>query len=994
MSVFPDQLDTDLEIPRVDNNITEVSGDAINAIRDAVFSIQSAVGISPQGNKTSLAERVAVSIDSNGNIKSSALSSAGLVTLPIVDSHVGVTAGISESKLNLDFGTTVLSNRIDSAVVNVTANEASFNTLSATNVAHFAGTTGRHDGYDVDLTVAIKGVSTVEAALNEINNALLDHEAFASSIFDVVNIDSFNSITSDISNIQADIVDGRDRLHDSTITTNDRGESGTQGNLIDTTFASTIFQTDTGAATNILQVMRPNVARISSKALNLGGLVFGTKDKLRIQAGGMDRLPLDVDFGSPSIIPTDDVDVVVAAINSAASEDADLHYPISAYNVNGKIVIAHNIPGPQYTISIESVSQSAHVELGFGDVISTAFSWADGYHGAHIGGNLITDMKPLLRIRYVHGGGATITPESGNLLSLFNVSTAAQGRIICNILDHSVTGNNNNGTYYIESLTANTFQLNSIIEAGEFDIDIVADSVNFDSTATNKIYDIFIEPETDGYDGYGLVTKSLRVDYQSIPGITIKTVNKTFPTTGTIQWRVGNGDALLFIQDTLAGVSVPIPNGFRGQLKAFMPDNVNSALFEVTANTSSSLTQPITPSAFAGTDDKMYLSSVQHPLGSDSLQFVTDKRRVGAGFQDELDSDSPESSSRDLRNNGIIRGFDVISNTTNTLKIRGGRALVSGKTLDVETSDVTIDDFNSEFRLLALDESGMFKTFDADEPGYTTAELNADGYGDARSIATIVDFGTTASALTGSFVDRRLFVNKVDGRLSEMEERLDNRIDQLSAATSSLWGFTESFTTDPPDEFISDIRLSSNPGFRFLEEPGFSGTQTTRRYEFLDPNTDAYSLFRSPGLTHINVMLQVEFSDAGGVSPFGVSDEVNLQVGVGVITGTGNDGYSESYATVKTMDNTFLASNSVVEQYVVSVPVSLLDLGSNVVFDVIPRIRITGSTSVDGGSGGGGSPVIKFGKVRIITSSYSIAGNVSGSDGASVSLATNLGNVL
>ena len=83
-----------------------------------------------------------------------------------------------------------------------------------------------------------------------------------------------------------------------------------------------------------------------------------------------------------------------------------------------------------------------------------------------------------------------------------------------------------------------------------------------------KIYDLFLDSDTDGY---GVVTKNLRVDYLSIPGVAIKTVNKTFPTSGTIQWRVTSDDTLLLIRNGLAGVPVSIPNGFRGQLQAFMP---------------------------------------------------------------------------------------------------------------------------------------------------------------------------------------------------------------------------------------------------------------------------------------------------------------------------------------------------------------------------------------------------------------------------------------
>ena len=83
MSIYPSELDTDLEIPRVDNNVTEVSSDTINALRDAVFNIEKNLGLSLQGNKPDLAARLNVSIDSNGNLKTSALTAAGLVTLPI-----------------------------------------------------------------------------------------------------------------------------------------------------------------------------------------------------------------------------------------------------------------------------------------------------------------------------------------------------------------------------------------------------------------------------------------------------------------------------------------------------------------------------------------------------------------------------------------------------------------------------------------------------------------------------------------------------------------------------------------------------------------------------------------------------------------------------------------------------------------------------------------------------------------------------------------------
>ena len=37
MSVFPNEIDSDVEIPRIDNNVSEIGADTINSLRDAVF---------------------------------------------------------------------------------------------------------------------------------------------------------------------------------------------------------------------------------------------------------------------------------------------------------------------------------------------------------------------------------------------------------------------------------------------------------------------------------------------------------------------------------------------------------------------------------------------------------------------------------------------------------------------------------------------------------------------------------------------------------------------------------------------------------------------------------------------------------------------------------------------------------------------------------------------------------------------------------------------
>ena len=108
MSVYPFALDSDETIIRIDDNITELGGDAINQLRDAVFAMQGELGIGLKGSLNTLADRLAVSLNANGTIKQSALAAVGLVTLPIVDNQVASNAGIKEYKLALDHKTSDL----------------------------------------------------------------------------------------------------------------------------------------------------------------------------------------------------------------------------------------------------------------------------------------------------------------------------------------------------------------------------------------------------------------------------------------------------------------------------------------------------------------------------------------------------------------------------------------------------------------------------------------------------------------------------------------------------------------------------------------------------------------------------------------------------------------------------------------------------------------------------------------------------------------------
>ena len=222
MSVYPNELDSDLEIPRVDDEVSEISGDVINALRDAVFNIEKTLGISLQGNKPNLADRISVSIDSNGNIKSSAISSIGLVTLPITDNQISSTASIAESKLDLDYSTQSLKNSINSSITDINALQLSLNSISASFSSHINGLSNKHDGYQININngtfIGVAGLSatTIGDAINEFSTIFITGDGSRPPHIDLtlptsikhtanyisVNTDNFSTIDSTSTTVQ------------------------------------------------------------------------------------------------------------------------------------------------------------------------------------------------------------------------------------------------------------------------------------------------------------------------------------------------------------------------------------------------------------------------------------------------------------------------------------------------------------------------------------------------------------------------------------------------------------------------------------------------------------------------------------------------------------------------------------------------------------------------------------------------------------------------
>lgn len=112
MSNYPNQLDDDASITRVDDNLTEIGALAINQLRSAVFAVEQELGLGLSGSAGTLADRLGVSINANGTLKTSAIVAAGAIVGPVTNAEVSPTAAIAESKLALTYTTQSLYNEI------------------------------------------------------------------------------------------------------------------------------------------------------------------------------------------------------------------------------------------------------------------------------------------------------------------------------------------------------------------------------------------------------------------------------------------------------------------------------------------------------------------------------------------------------------------------------------------------------------------------------------------------------------------------------------------------------------------------------------------------------------------------------------------------------------------------------------------------------------------------------------------------------------------
>jgi len=170
-SKYPNQIDGSEELPVVRDNITEISSEVLNTLRSAVIQIQKTLGTNPHGvTGETVSSRLSQSLDEYGNILPSAISQAGLISGPIIDSDVSAAAGIKESKLNLDFPTATLQSEISGLNSELQDIITALTSVSATLAAHVDPTAlNSHNASSINVDAASIGNSDV--ALSSIPTA-------------------------------------------------------------------------------------------------------------------------------------------------------------------------------------------------------------------------------------------------------------------------------------------------------------------------------------------------------------------------------------------------------------------------------------------------------------------------------------------------------------------------------------------------------------------------------------------------------------------------------------------------------------------------------------------------------------------------------------------------------------------------------------------------------------------------------------------------------
>jgi len=883
MSNYPAKIDTDVELPRVDDNVSEIASEVINSLREAVVAVQTTLGKDPQGSAVDLVTRLSQSINDDGTLKLAALTIGS-----ITNAQIASGAAILESKLDLDFTTQNLQDQITSNDIDIAALQKAIAKVISDLAMHVAGTGLRHDTFDIDLNTAYVGTTPPEFAgltsselhgvLVEMNDRYLDHtsdskvEAHKAS---TVSVDgaNFKVIPVEVDDVQEalesldvaraeEFIKHRDHLHANGF---DNWANNIQGynenlQLVPAIFGQTVVATiisgtrnqirfptidlaaqgveqgsviviadgyaagsyvvdDVGPRTamggkslldstdveiqsvfpdslitdgyvdasvfgesslftfkgNVASVIRTSSSTLDSVQLARPNaakvLTLGIKPNL---ISGGETLNLEVGLDDNNIRTTSialsgsaTIDSLVAEINTSLhGSDA---FPAAAYRVGDELLLSHNWDGYVGNYIKVLTTGTANTILGFdgygADVVSLEVP-PTKHSKYYVNGSMLTDFK-LISSTTADISGTTITftdfnPEDSEL---------KPGNMI-HVKDHATVAER--GSYEITAISPTTVTVHTSIVVGtDVAVEMYHDVIPLAELASNgdaQIIEVFL-------DSVGRSKYNPRLEFdKTISNLNVVDISDNFiPGSYILNSVIDAGGYNLNFGTT--GINTFVPTGFIGKKRVYSESNIEFLDVEVIGILSAGAAA-IVINEHINEEEVLEIATIRSN-GLESLSDVKDKRLFGTIGLDEIREDVIQSYIEgpltDLRSNGIVRGFDVITAnyadfvypTYKAVLVRGGSLYVNGVGCSVRTQTVVFPNAAGTY-FIVLNQIGVYEIINITT--WTMEEILDGSAGEYALIAKVVHDGANVT----NTEDLRYFISNLDSRVDLVVDETNN----------------------------------------------------------------------------------------------------------------------------------------------------------------------------------------------------------------------------
>lgn len=699
--------------------------------------------------------------------------------------------------------------------------------------------------------------------------------------------------------------------------------------------ATTILPSSIGMDSVLLS--RPNAARVVSLGIR-PDLIDGT-ETLDIEVGvgnGVRSISVSgLNQDRSGIVSTVTLDTIVDRLNSQFIGSAN--FPVSAYKLGNELMLSHNWDQERsYYISVKS-SGTGNTVLGF-----------DGY-GADVVEQLVRPTRKATvyvdgeQHRYCASIFNDVGSAAGTTISLSSNPIAAGVKIgqVAHIREHATV--EENGTYFITNVTSNSIEVNSSISSGNVIVEVAHDTVPLhalSNSGDSLIVESFVDKNLHaGFNVRSSYDKS--ISNLDIVGITNNFVSGEYElissvTDGGYDLKIGS-----------LGYPTFIPTGFVGEKKVYSEANVEFIIVYISGVLSAGSAELIVHEHISE-ETSLELCTVR-TNGLETLFNVSDLRMFGTLGLDELREDVVqlyvETPISELRNDGIIRGFDVLDSSyvdvayqsNQSVLIRGGEAYINGVRVEVRTQPVVFPNVAGTY-YVCLDSLATYHLVNDAEFSYE--DILSGHVGNKIAITKVEHDGYSISSAT----DLRFFISNIDYRSDAIVDTTNHFVGNFGSVDAAI-AYVNAFP-NTEKHLIKIVSRKSDtffvpPSSKYLhiEIDGYVGSvgvqssckisakgRAAREEAHILGNVAVFSTTASVELENLIIASGVACSTSGTtladikMSGCNVSGSctirgnesifVNDCTFTGSVTFTGNNGLVENYSHIQISNSQFVSSGS------------------------------------------------------------------------------------